>query len=555
MPPRYSPPVDGYSDPHSSNQPILKKGRACANCRRRKMRCDGLQPICGSCMRTDKAEDCEYTTGSERSTSQKLEEEIERLQTKLRHLQTPSQPTQSLTLQQPYAPESRSRLPSPDLKEPPQYITQILVDIFLAHGSQYGFFLHPGRFRSSVFFSGPVGHGSRPSPSLLSVMYLLGIHLSQDPEIKRHEKTYFDFALHQVAQDTVSITSQVQHRLHVIQAEVILSHYFFSNKRMLEGKYHLNSAYSLCIASGIHKMKTSNPLGCTLPPANDDIEEGERVNACWAIFTLDKGWAGVMNYTPNFSSPNVGGVRIDTPFPREIEEYESGHYRCERREAAALNNFIANSEHRGETLTSRTFHVKAAFLYEQARALSQASTTQLSGKQQCEFTDSFLHFRNLAMGFKSSLPPFETWLRNPNMDIVRTAYVACTLLDAALIRFHGIAAAQGDEKAPQLRMISAQETFNNSIRLMGASWNFGFLDPIIGFAWREAFDVLLEELNIRSAQFAWAARHCASEEDPLRRQLRKGVSSFAIYRNSSSFISHEVEGMTNLLHGTPIMPM
>lgn len=84
------------------------------------------------------------------------------------------------------------------------------------------------------------------------------------------------------------------------------------------------------------------------------------------------------------------------------------------------------------------------------------------------------------MSLKSSLPPFEAWLRNTNMDIVRTAYVGTVLLDAALIRFHGAAAAQGDEKARQLRVISAQEIFTHSINLAASSWNFRFLNPIIG---------------------------------------------------------------------------
>lgn len=94
--------------------------------------------------------------------------------------------------------------------------------------------------------------------------------------------------------------------------------------------------------------------------------------------------------------------------------------------------------------------------------------------------DSFNRFRNLAMAFKTSLPPFETWLRNPNIDMIRTAYIGVTLLGAALIELHGCAATQGDEKARQLRVISAQEIFNNSINLVSASWNLGFLNPIIG---------------------------------------------------------------------------
>lgn len=154
-------------------------------------------------------------------------------------------------------------------------------------------------------------------------MYLLGIHLSQDPEMKKHEKTYFDSTLSLLAQDTLSTERHPQYRLHVIQTEVLLSYYFFANKRVMEGKYHMSCAFSLGIASGIHRMRTRNPPESTLPPANDDIEEGERVNALWTIFALDKGWAGVLGCTPNAQRPSVGGSVMATPLPREIEEYET----------------------------------------------------------------------------------------------------------------------------------------------------------------------------------------------------------------------------------------
>lgn len=154
-------------------------------------------------------------------------------------------------------------------------------------------------------------------------MYLLGIHLSQDPDTKRHEKTYLDLAIQQISHDTSSTATKPKHRLHVIQAEIILSYYFFANKRDMEGGYHASSAYSLGVASGIQKMRTRNPPGSTLPPVTDDIEEGERVNACWSIFTLDNAWAGILGYNPNFTSPMVGGMLLTTPMPREIEEYET----------------------------------------------------------------------------------------------------------------------------------------------------------------------------------------------------------------------------------------
>ncbi|XP_006455026.1 hypothetical protein AGABI2DRAFT_180246 [Agaricus bisporus var. bisporus H97] len=531
-----------------SGQPILRKGKACANCRRRKMKCDGVRPVCGPCAKSDKAEDCEYTSGSEQSTSQKLEDKIQRLQTRLQDLQTPSSDNPTLTLQQPYVYRSApaSRPLTPEYKEPPQHVKLILTETFLAYACQYGFFLHPERFRISVLYPGPVGHELRPSPCLLFVTYLLGIHFSQDPDLKRQEKTYLDLTIQQLPHDTTSTTIQPRYRLQIIQAEVLLSSYFFANKRPLEGGYHANSAYSLGAASGIQDMRCQNKL----PPVFDDVEEGERVNACWAIFTLDRGWAGVLGYNSNTTCTIGGTVVLTTPMPREIEEYASGKYQCEQREGYTIKSFVTGRESRGESPSSRTVLAKSTFLFEKARSLIRVSFPELPDDQRPEYMDQYSRFRTLALTFKSTLPPLDMWLRTQSIDFIRTAYVGITLLEAALINFHAIAIRQGDEKAHQLSLISAHEIFTNSINLASASWNFGFLNPIIAFAWRTAFNVLFQELNSRPSSSSSSARQSCSE-DPLHRQLRKGVASFANYSHCCSYINSEVRGMMHLFHGTP----
>jgi hypothetical protein len=75
--------------------------------------------------------------------------------------------------------------------------------------------------------------------------------------------------------------------------------------------------------SGIHRMTSRNAPELTLPPAADDIEEGERVNAYWAVFCADRGWAGAFGCNASQACPSPGGARLVTPMPREIEDYET----------------------------------------------------------------------------------------------------------------------------------------------------------------------------------------------------------------------------------------
>ncbi|KAK7019632.1 hypothetical protein R3P38DRAFT_2975538 [Favolaschia claudopus] len=38
----------------TERRPPLKRGKACLNCRHLKIRCDGVHPICGPCIRIPK---------------------------------------------------------------------------------------------------------------------------------------------------------------------------------------------------------------------------------------------------------------------------------------------------------------------------------------------------------------------------------------------------------------------------------------------------------------------------------------------------------------------
>ncbi|KZV76202.1 hypothetical protein PENSPDRAFT_680407 [Peniophora sp. CONT] len=69
-----------------STTPYLPRGKACANCRLRKMKCDGVRPTCGPCTRADRG-DCEYTATAAPSTTRSLERKVTQLRGRLRDLE------------------------------------------------------------------------------------------------------------------------------------------------------------------------------------------------------------------------------------------------------------------------------------------------------------------------------------------------------------------------------------------------------------------------------------------------------------------------------------
>jgi hypothetical protein len=148
-------------DRPGGNPGYLRRGGACVSCRRRKMvqcyfvlcfffkklsifdfeqRCDGKHPICSQCDRACRAEDCEYTTGQERSKVQILEDNISRLEARIQELQNPHGPvsrdlhapqtpaTTAMRLHQPYVVASN---PSDStIQDPPRQIAENLYVLF-----------------------------------------------------------------------------------------------------------------------------------------------------------------------------------------------------------------------------------------------------------------------------------------------------------------------------------------------------------------------------------------------------------------------------------------
>jgi hypothetical protein len=176
----------------------------------------------------------------------------------------------------------------------------------------------------------PLGHPSRPSPALLSTVYLWGIHLSQSDALREHESEFLSRALRRTSNALSG--SHPQKFLHALQAEILLAYYFLRNGRFLEGKYHCSAAASLTISGGLNKIRsgrTPSPAvdfvrtrSPALPPPRDAVDEGERINGFWAALTLDKCWSVALGSPSNFTDDETLGTRVDTPWPLDYSGYE-----------------------------------------------------------------------------------------------------------------------------------------------------------------------------------------------------------------------------------------
>ncbi|KAI0730124.1 hypothetical protein C8Q72DRAFT_824207 [Fomitopsis betulina] len=99
----------------------LQRGMACLCCRKRKMKCDGMRPICTQCLKANRGTDCQYHEKKHISRTQLLQQKVSKLEARLRELESeqpePSGSSSSSSLSSP-SPPSPSQLDTISLSDP-----------------------------------------------------------------------------------------------------------------------------------------------------------------------------------------------------------------------------------------------------------------------------------------------------------------------------------------------------------------------------------------------------------------------------------------------------
>ncbi|KAE9399609.1 hypothetical protein BT96DRAFT_858116, partial [Gymnopus androsaceus JB14] len=411
----------------------LRRGKACLNCRFHKIKCNGVRPICGSCTRRD--EECEYT--GEPSRMKELEQRVTRLKARVRELESPERtgsavdsyfttdaeglfsvpgpPTRSNS---DHSSTSRSTSYDPLLgfPEPSISIITMLLNNFLPSAAQFGFFLHIERFKSAALLKAPFGDTSRPSAALLNTIYLWGAHLSPVDALRSNESVFLNRALQQVSVEIPSAIHSTAQIMHTIQAEVLLSTYFFRKNQLLEAEFHLNGAVSLSQSAGLHHIRSdrvfSSPVVSVLmeteiylPPPQDVIEEGERINGFWAVFCLHRLLSITLGNSSNcFARLDNPCVEVDTPWPCE---YEFGLYDDGMFGHSTIDQFIRDlgSHAQTEPAFDLSSYAKAVVLLYFVTGMTDKFKRGLDSDAYTTFQNDCVWFEGLITRFHASLAP------------------------------------------------------------------------------------------------------------------------------------------------------
>ncbi|KAL5514513.1 hypothetical protein ACEPAG_2602 [Sanghuangporus baumii] len=319
----------------ASRGSVLQRGKACIRCRRRKMKCDGVRPICTPCIDANRADDCEYTDNHSITRTQLLEENVARLESRLQELEGSPGSSQTLTLRDPYvvprlstgcrtgSQTSPSQMPSiPATQEgrwedpdPPSQMSEMLISIFLPNSRALGFALDVDRFRERT--SLPTSHIERPHPALLDAVYVWALRLSSRMELRQREDACLQRAILALQGSTLNHGEHAaHHRVEAVQAEVLIALYFLCLGHNFEARYHANAAVALAFSCSLHQVKEANEnlTALSLPPPSDDNERAERIRVFWSVFELDSCWSAELESPRSFTDNPTRGTQIDTPW-------------------------------------------------------------------------------------------------------------------------------------------------------------------------------------------------------------------------------------------------
>ncbi|KAI0074384.1 hypothetical protein K474DRAFT_1601567 [Panus rudis PR-1116 ss-1] len=525
----------------------VPRGSACLNCRRRKMRCDGVKPVCGQCVHMEREYDCEYTDGPTPSPTQLLERKIAAVEARIRELEA-SQSTSSpgagpsTSRRQPRARKStaasaQSHLTpgaaTPESAQPTSYMNtlwddfstavqrsdrrdgdaiptdpasdphpaaiRLLVSMFVPYASQTGFFLHFPRFLDAVFSPDVADRHARLSPALLNTILLWGSHLSTNQSVRAYEPTLLTRSVKSLSDALPEVSSLQQNATQIIQAEVLLSNYFFCQNRRLEGTYHCSAAVSLVLSCKLNHIRGAGGIsieqvargissGFNLPPPADVVEEAERVNAFWSVYVLDRNWSVANGHLGN---DVFGGVTIDLPWPVDVGLYEATAASLdELRIANTLQGFLNSPSPELTTGSNRvlTHRIQAAALLERATRHSAQWSAMLSDFD--GFNTETLRLGNLTHLLIDSMPSLDAQNITANSEWPIQLLITHTIALTAAIRLYANTDAV-DQSGTRRDVAAAMASVAlvNKINLDEIT----YIDPIMATLWTTIGRVLLGE--------------------------------------------------------------
>lgn len=430
-------------------------------------------------------------------------------------------------------------------EEPSLGHLQASLDNFLPHAQQFGFFLHVPTFRASALLAFHSGHHSRPTPGLLSVVHLLGVHFSQPEAVNNQEPSLLSRAVQHVATDILS--SHPNKVIHTLQAEVLLAYYFLRTGMLLEAKCRVGTAVSLTLGAGLHKVRSANittpstigithdqPFALPLPP--DGLQEAERINGFWTVLMLHKFITVALESPAHVCGAlEAPGMQIDTPWPIDMDHFEEGILRPDLQGnstvRAFLNGYLSDGVHGDSFFTLAS---KAAILFHRAAHLTGQWSPTMTHRDQLAYDAAARSVNALIESFRANLAPIPRY--NPTHDPnIRTIILTHALVDAASIKLHWIFS-YALSTSKEICLSAARNMVDyGDLNLQ----DLGYMNPIMGNLWMTACLVFIDEIS-RTRQLKSSWSEAPVVEDSLLESYRNGLKAMSLFSQESNLMRYQL---------------
>ncbi|KAJ7068727.1 hypothetical protein C8F01DRAFT_1119122 [Mycena amicta] len=492
----------------ASSKSGWNKSKACLNCRKRKIRCDLVEPQCGPCSRSMKFQDCEYVESGP-STTQMLEEQIAGVEARIRGLRPAA-----------YGAGSPPDMLAHEIS--PTVLKRLISDFFRC-AAHFGFFL-----------DSPLSPATT-TPALTSAIQLWAIHLSRseptsNSRISEHEyeASYLSRALRATA-DALSplppssrpqspspyssalVSGPQNHSgtvLQTIQSHVLLANYFFRNVRILEGKYHLGAAVGLVLGAGMHRRLLAR--------------SAEQVNAFWTVYTMDCCWTTADGSPSNF--PQDIQALVDVPWPRDGTSSPRGW--------GTITAFL--NSHSTAGTSPQALHAKAAILFERASQIAVAYRPHMPPEELNRFFLEFTNVDTVIQQFRRTLP------QQPRDH---TQLLAHVLTCVAAIQLHNVFVGEADSSRQRVL-----EAARDVVAVIGAvrQLKLSDVDPILGTLLMATCHVFLSAIAFSRN----ARRSNSGEELALRAATEHVLDVMSFFAPRCKLMDSQLKTMRDSYHRT-----
>ncbi|KAF8894775.1 hypothetical protein BD779DRAFT_1467326 [Infundibulicybe gibba] len=293
----------------SSASAALNRGSACLNCRQKKMKCDGAQPVCGQCSKSNTSTSCIYDGRRKKSRTERLTETVYNLESIIQELEGgPSAPAdvtttsraaiitpQSMMLPSESIPPAipdfgYSAVMGPQTEVPSSSTSVIGMDnLYDRHGLgsvdasvdavEARSFLNSVNtamsHRHEFYFEKRAGH----HPAITDALSLLGCYYARSYQYTHLEPTL----LTRTQNGITSALAAPDQLIDAVQASTLLAVYFYLNNRITEGYYYAFPSARLAADLGLHQIPPPPDRHC---PGSALVRE--RISVFWQVYMVDR---------------------------------------------------------------------------------------------------------------------------------------------------------------------------------------------------------------------------------------------------------------------------